>query len=126
MKRIMFRLGVALIAFCVGVGCELVFKRYSEPKSIMVFYSRTNQPKRLVRTDSILLERSKTQIPAGSLPKVLQLIDEKYKKQCQLPTNWDGDWPTVKQLAEFRACNDKWAAARREAIKAEMVNYLVY
>lgn len=31
----------------------------------------------------------------------------------------------LKQLAEFRVCNDKWATARRKAINSELVNYLV-
>ena len=125
MKRTMFRLSVAVIAFCVGVGCELVSKRYYEATSIVVSDHFPHQPKHLARTKLFPLEVSDTQIPAGSLPRVLERIDEKYKRQCQLPTNWDGDWPTIKQLAEFRACSDRWATARRKAIKSEMVNYLV-
>lgn len=93
MKRIVFRLSVALIAFCVGVGCELASKTYYEATSVVVFDSLSNQPKRLARTDLIPLEIPDTHMPAGSLPGVLQRIDEKYKRQCQLPTDWDGDWP---------------------------------
>lgn len=125
MKRIVLRLSVALAAFCVGVGCELVFKGYAEATSVVVVESFSNHPKHLVRTDSILLEMSDRQVPAGSLPKVLQRIDQKYKKQCQLPTNWSGDWPMIKELAEFRGCNDRWAMARHKAITAEIANYLV-
>ena len=125
MKRMMFRFSVAVIAFCVGVGCELVSKRYYEATSVVVSDRFSNQPKHFTRTKSFLLDMSDTQIPAGSLPRVLERIDEKYKRQCQLPTDWDGDWPTIKQLAEFRACNDRWAIARRKAINSEMVNYLV-
>jgi hypothetical protein len=124
MKRIMFRLSVALIAFCVGVGSELVFRKFFEPPSLLVSDPFPNQ-RLVMRISSGPSEVSETQLRAGSLPRELQRIDEKYNKQCQLPTNWDGDWPKLKQLVEFRACNEKWAAARRKAIKSEIANYLV-
>jgi hypothetical protein len=124
MKRIMLRLSVALIAFWVGVGCELASKRFFEPTCLVDSDPFPNQ-RLLIRISSGPLEQSETQLPPGSLPIVLQKIDDKYKRQCQLPTNWDGEWPTVKQLAEFRRCNDKWANARRKAIDSEIANYLV-
>ena len=85
MRRMMFRFSVALIAFCVGVGCELASKRYFEATSVVVSDPLPNQSKHLSGAKSLPLEISDMQVPAGSLPRVLEQIDEKYKRQCQLP-----------------------------------------
>jgi len=115
----------ALIAFAVGVGSERVFDKYLETTSPRVLDSFPNQPELNRLTSPLPLERWGTQLPPRSLPNKLQRIDEKYRRQCQLPTDWNGQWPTVKQLAEFRFCNDEWATARRKAINEELDNYRV-
>ena len=118
----LIRLSVALIAFCVGVGCESVSNKYDEVHPVWL----STGPKIVARTHVIPLAAAGGQLRAGSLPHVLQRIDEKYKRQCQLPSDWYGEWQTVRQLAEFRACNERWVTARREAINSEMVKYLVH
>jgi hypothetical protein len=70
-------------------------------------------------------DEGQKQLPPGSLPAELQRIDEVYQKRCKMPTDWYGELPTIIQLAEFSRCNDEWAKARREAIKAEKSNYRV-
>jgi hypothetical protein len=70
-------------------------------------------------------DEGRRQLPPGSLQAELQRIDEVYRKRCQLPRDWCGEWPTIRQIDRFSVCNDEWAKARREAIKAERDNYLV-
>lgn len=122
MKRIILGLCVALVTFGVGVGCELAFEKYLAATSPADCSS--TQPGVLVLTYSVPLDKSVTDRP-GSLAAVLQRIDDRYRMKCQLPTDWNGDWPTVKQLDRFRLCNDEWANARREAIDYELRGYMV-
>ena len=117
MKRIMFNFGVAFAAFCIGVGCELALNRYLDA----VFA----QPEVIDLATPILHHSCMARPLAGSLPFELQRLDEKYRRQCQLPTDWNGEWPTIRQLSRFRVCNDEWATARRNAIDAELNNYYV-
>ncbi len=111
------------MAFCAGVGCQWAIEEYREATS-PVAVSFLSRPELIVLTNSNPLESSITRVP-GDLPEVLRRIDERYEKQCQLPTDLYGDWPTVKQLTRFRICNERWAMARREAIDEELARYMV-
>jgi hypothetical protein len=124
MKRVAFNFGVAVMAFAVGVGCELAFTRYLDATSSVPPVLPHSQ---LIDLAGPLPQEQVdvTAPPPGSLGIELERIDQIYRKRCQLPTDWYGDWPTVKQLATFRVCNDQWANARREAINTELSNYMV-
>jgi len=115
MRRNIFNLSVALMTFCAGLGAEKAFERYLEVA--------LPQPINL----AVPLEKKEqaTQLPPGSLPAELQRIDEKYRQRCQLPTDWNGELPTIIQLERFGVCNDEWAKVRREAIRNEMTKYFV-
>ena len=126
MKSLTINAMIALLAFCVGVACELTFNKYLETTSPSVSDYFHNQPELIDLAKPLPSEKPGMQLPPGSLPAVLQRIDETYRKRCQLPTDWNGDWPTIKQLARLSDCNDEWARARRNAIKAELENYLVH
>src|SRR5215813_13368104 len=115
MKRNLFHLGIALLTFCFGLGTQEAFEKPLE-------LSSPNLIDLKVPDQSL---EPKPQLRPGSLPAELQSIDQKYGQRCQLPTDWKGQHPTVIQLETFRVCNDEWARSRREAITAEMRNYLV-
>ena len=126
MKRLMFNLTIMLAAFSVGVACQLAFNRYREVTSHEVFDSIPTGPQLHTQSDLLALKSYKRKLPPGTLAAELQRIDEMYRRQCQLPTDWNGDWPTIKQLDRFSVCNDKWAIARRKAIKVEFDKHKVH
>lgn len=125
MKRILLNLSVALVAFYLGLAGVLAFEKYLAftPRKVIACFPQQHELIELAAPLSP--DEGRRQLPPRSLPAELQRIDEVYKKRCQLPTDWYGDWSTIKQLDEFSRCNDEWAKARREAIKEEKRNYLV-
>ena len=126
MKRLIVNVSIALVAFLTGVACEHAFNKYLEVTSPGFFTHFPRQPALISLARPLPSEeRFGIELPPGSLPAELQRIDDMYRRRCQLPTDWRGEWPTIKQLAQFRTCNDKWATARRKAISAELDNYKV-
>ena len=126
MKRIAFNFGAALTAFALGVGCELALNTYLDAPSSKIPPSLPAHSQVIDLGRAVPKEQADvTHLPPGSLPVELERIDEIYRKRCQLPTDWSGDWPTIKQLTAFRNCNEQWTMARREAIDAELLNYMV-
>ena len=125
MKRMLLHLSVALMAFYISLAGMLAFEKYLAftPPEVIACFPRKHEP--IDPAAPLPPGEGRGQLPPGSLPAELQRVDEVYRKRCQTPTDWYGDWPTVKRLAEFSRCNDEWAEARREAIKAEKRNYLI-
>jgi hypothetical protein len=125
MKRILFYLSVALVAFSVGLAGVLAFEKYLEltPPEVTACFPQKQE----LRDLAVPLppEEGRRQLPPGSLPAELRRIDEVFKRRCRLPTDWYGEWPTIQQLEKFSVCNEEWAKARREAVKAERANYLI-
>ena len=75
-KRLMLKVGVALVAFCVGVGFKVAFDRYLEVSFPLFCDFPAKGLERL--TSPLPSERSVTQLPSRSLPVELQRIDETY------------------------------------------------
>ena len=126
MKRIAVNFGATIMAFAFGVGCELAFNRYLDANSPKVPPSMPAHTQIIDLATPLPEEQGNmTPPPPGSLGVELERIDRIYRKRCQLPTDWYGDWLTVKQLATFRTCNERWAIARHEAINEELRNYLI-
>jgi hypothetical protein len=125
MRGMIVNLGIALMTFSVGVGCELLLNKRPEATSRVVIGSVLTTREQIGSAKPLPSEQSATQIPPGSLPSELLRIDEKYRRRCQLPTDWSGEWPAIKQLQSFSDCNDEWAIARHKAIREEIDNYMV-
>ena len=124
-RRTIFNVSIALIAFLLGLGLEAFLVKYrnaNSPKVIAGLPSQTN----LIDVAAPLPPADLQSKPKpGSLPSELLRLDRIYMKRCQLPTDWSGKVPTIRQLETFKDCNDQWAGALRKAIMSEIENYLI-
>lgn len=125
MKRTIFYISVAVITFLIGFGFDWAITKYFEVTSPKI--EAVNLDDRLVLTivSAIPARHYGEGLPPASLPAELKRIDERYQKLCVLPTDWTGEWTTIRQITEFNFCNEQWAKERQDAIKAELANYMV-
>ena len=123
MKRIILYISVAVMAFLIGFGSDLALKKYREltsPKIEGINYANV-----FTVVSATPASHYGEFIEPGSLPAELKRIDEHYQRLCHLPTDYSGEWTTIKQITVFHRCNEAWAKDRKDAIKAELANYLV-
>lgn len=126
MRRIIVRLSAFVMSFLIGFGCSVAVKNYIKNSFADAIAANGHHTELVVTIAAPFpVERYETHLPPGSLPAELKRIDEHYQKLCALPTDWAGEWSTMKQLVAFRSCNEEWANARRHAISAEITNYLI-
>lgn len=117
MKRVIVNVTIGVMAFWLGIICHKGLIKYLEVTSPTLSELNLAMP--------LPVKNFQRHLPPASLPKELQRIDEAYQKRCQLPSDWNGEWPTIIQLVKLRQCNDEWATARNDAINEELRNYLV-
>lgn len=125
MRRIIFYISVAVITFLIGFGCDWAIGKYRRVNSLTLEAYNSNQHLVSTIVSAVPARKYGEMLPPGSLPAELKRIDEHYQKSCVLPTDWTGEWATIKQISEFNRCNEEWAKERQHAIKAELANYLV-
>jgi len=125
MRRILVNVFIASITFFIGLGVERAFEKYLDPNVPEVILCPANRTELIDLAVNLPPAEDSEHLKPGSLPAELVRIDQIYLKRCHLPTDWNGEWPTIVQLDKFSVCNDQWAQARRKAIMLEMENYLV-
>ena len=127
MNRLLLRLMIALFTFGIGITLTIMCERYNARV-------REEQAARRIESERIV----RAPIITQGLSAKLQRIDEIYRERCRVLDDEldrpDTDkhcrdakesWAAIIELHRLDSCNDEWAKARREAISAERVRYLV-